>query len=238
MALIRMARLKPLKFARPTYFTTNAGLTDNQGDRAVHSDLVRPLFNVDGIGINVGTLSDSFDCLNQAASDVASGDLPPAIQVLDDSACPTATDEGRAMMQLITDVAPGDDQAFHRAFGGQPAFAQGILNLANAGCNIIVDDIIYFAEPMFQDGIIAQTVNSIVDNSVAYFSSTGNYDRKSYESAYSSSGIQITIGGMPYGVAHDFDPGEGVDIYQSISIPGNASLIVSFQLDSQYFSVS
>lgn len=238
MALIRMARLKSLKFARPAYFTTNAGLTVSQGDRAVRSDTARSLFNVDGSGIIVGTLSDSFNCLNQAASDMASGDLPPGIQVLDDSACPTATDEGRAMMQLITDIAPGADQAFHSAFGGQAAFAQGILDLTNLGCNIIVDDIIYFAEPMFQDGIIAQTVNSVVDSGIAYFSSAGNSDRKSYELAFSQSGIQITIGGMPFGVAHDFDPGPGIDIFQSITISGNTSLIVSFQWDSPYFSVS
>jgi subtilisin family serine protease len=91
---------------------------------------------------------------------------------------------------------------------------------------------------MFQDGIIAQAVDAVVDSGVAYFSSAGNADRKSYESAFSSSGIEISIGGFPFGVAHDFDPGGGVDIYQSITIPGNASLAVSFQWDSPYFSVS
>jgi subtilisin family serine protease len=237
-ALIQMARLKSLKFARPAYFKTNVGLTDSQGDRAVNSDEARSIFKVDGTGITVGTLSDSFNCLNQAAADIANGDLPAGIQVLDDSACPTGTDEGRAMMQLITDIAPGANQAFHTAFGGQAAFAQGIIDLASAGCNVIVDDIIYFAEPMFQDGIVAQTVDSIVDSGVTYFSSAINADRKSYESAFSSSGIQITIGGSPFGVAHDFDPGVRVDIYESICIPGNASLAVSFQWDSPYFSVS
>jgi hypothetical protein len=238
MALFQMARLKSLKFARPAYFTTNAGLTTSQGDIAMRSDIGRSLFNVDGTGITVGTLSDSFNCLGQAAADVTNGDLPPGIQVLDDSACPTGTDEGRAMMQLITDIAPGADQAFHTAISGQPAFAQGILDLANAGCNVIVDDVIYFAEPMFQDGIIAQAVNSVVDSGVAYFSSAGNQDRRSYESAYRSSGISITIDDIPFGVAHDFDPGGGLDIYQSITIPGNTSLAVSFQWDSPYFSVS
>jgi subtilisin family serine protease len=237
MALIRLARLKSLKFARPAYFTTNVGLTDSQGDRAVRADSARSLFNVDGSGIKVGTLSDSFNCLNQAAADVANGDLPPGIQVLNDSACPTATDEGRAMMQLITDVAPGADQAFHSAFGGQAAFAQGILDLANAGSRIIVDDIIYLAEPMFQDGIIAQTVNAVVDSGVAYLSAAGNAGRNSYESAFTPSGISVTIGGMPFGVAHDFDAGPGIDTLQSITIPGNASLMVSFQWDSPYFSV-
>jgi len=238
MALIRMARLKSLKFARPAYFATNVGLTDSQGDRAMHSDLARSLFNVDGSGIKVGTLSDSFNCLNRAASDVANGDLPPGIQVRDDSACPNGTDEGWAMMQLISDVAPGADQAFHTAFGGQAAFAQGILDLADAGCRIIVDDIIYLAEPMFQDGIIAQTVNAVVADGIAYFSSAGNSDRNSYESAFTPSNTQITIGGMPFGVAHDFDPGPETDILQSVTIPGNASLMVSFQWDSPYFSVT
>ena len=73
MAVIRLARLKSLKFARPAYFTTNVGLTDSQGDRAVRADVARSLFNVDGSGIKVGTLSDSFNCLNQAAADVANG---------------------------------------------------------------------------------------------------------------------------------------------------------------------
>src|SRR3712207_8995845 len=40
------------------------------------------------------------------------------------------------------------------------SFAKGILDLQKAGCNIITDDIAYFAEPMFQDGIIAQAVRS------------------------------------------------------------------------------
>ncbi|MFP4579043.1 MAG: hypothetical protein ACOCXU_07345, partial [Coleofasciculus sp.] len=38
-------------------------------------------------------------------------------------------DEGRAMMQLIHDVAPGADLAFHTAAFNQTDFAQGILAL-------------------------------------------------------------------------------------------------------------
>ena len=41
-------------------------------------------------------------------------------------------------------------------------FANGIVELATvAGADVIVDDVIYFAEPMFQDGVIAQAVDSV-----------------------------------------------------------------------------
>jgi hypothetical protein len=39
---------------------------------------------------------------------------------------------------------------------------------------VIVDDIFYFAEPVFQDGIIAQAVEEVAASGVSYFSSAGN----------------------------------------------------------------
>jgi hypothetical protein len=237
-ALARLDRLATLKFARPSYFVTNAGLVTSQGDTAMRSDIVREKLGIDGQGITVGTLSDSFNCFGGAAGDVASGDLPQDIDVLDDSFCQSATDEGRALMQLITDIAPGADQAFHSASGGQPAFVQGIFDLADAGCDVIVDDIIYLAEPMFQDGIVAQAVNSVVNAGIAYFSSAGNLGRNTYESAFVSSGTQISIDNTSTGIAHDFNPGPDIDIFQSISIPALTTIQLSLQWDSPYFSVS
>jgi hypothetical protein len=35
--------------------------------------------------------------------------------------------------------------AFHTAFEGQASFAQGIIDLADAGAKVINDDVIYFA---------------------------------------------------------------------------------------------
>lgn len=75
-------------------------------------------------------------------------------------------------VQLIHDVAPGANMAFHTANGGQAVFANGIRRLAEEGCKVIVDDIFYFAEPAFQDGIIAQAVNEVRSKyDVAYFAS-------------------------------------------------------------------
>lgn len=48
-------------------------------------------------------------------------------------------------MQIIHDVAPGANLAFHTAAGGQAAFAGGIFRLASeVGAKVIVDDIGYY----------------------------------------------------------------------------------------------
>ena len=222
-----------LRFAQPALSTSNVGLVTTRGDIAQRSDVARSVYGLSGAGVTVGTLSDSYDCLGGAGADVASNDLPAGVQVLDDSACP-GTDEGRGMMQFIHDVAPGSEQAFHTAFGGQADFANGILELQSiAGANVIVDDVIYFAEPMFQDGVIAQASTAVANNGSAYFSSAGNSDVNSYESAFRSSGVPGAFGGD----RHDFDPGPGVDDLQAFVL-GSGTTFFSFQWDEPAFSVS
>ncbi|MGH8586578.1 MAG: hypothetical protein ACREWE_10495 [Gammaproteobacteria bacterium] len=165
----------------------------SRGDAAIRADVARMTFGVVGTGVMVGTLSDSFNCLGGAAAGVASGDLPAGITVLEEGPCADGrTDEGRGMMEIIHDIAPGTTQAFHTAEGGQANFAQGIIDLANAGAKVINDDIIYFAEPFYQDGIIAQAVNTVKGMGVAYFSSAGNDGRQAYESPFVRAGSSST----------------------------------------------
>jgi hypothetical protein len=236
-AIPALKTLEALKFARPAYAITKTGSVDSQGDAAMRSDLARTLFGVDGTGVTIGTLSDSFDCLGGAAAGVASGDLPAGITVLAEGPCPESLDEGRGMMELIHDVAPGAAQAFHTAVNGQADFAQGIIDLANAGAKVINDDIGYPDEPFFQDGIITQAIDQVKAMGVAYFSAAGNVGRQSYESAFRPSGQFADIGFGPEEL-HDFDPGTGVDICQQITIPEGETLILSFQWDQPFFSVS
>ena len=140
------------------------------------------------------------------------------------------------MMQLIHDVAPGASQSFHTAFNGLADFANGILELASAGADVIVDDVIYFAEPMFQDGAIAQSVDTVVSQGVSYFSSAGNSGTLGYASDFRS-GPLFSVGGFPY-TGHDFDPGGGVDILQAITVPLGATITFDLQWDEPFFSVS
>jgi VCBS repeat-containing protein len=141
--------------------------------------------SVNGAGIRVGVLSDSFNDLGGAAADEADGALPPAsdIQVLQD--LPSGgTDEGRAMMQIVHDIAPGADLAFYTAFISEQAFANGILALAADGCKVIVDDVSYFDEPFFQNGVVAQAIQTVEAEGVTYITAAGNDANNAYQAAW------------------------------------------------------
>ena len=235
-AIPALKNLASLQVARISYVRRHAGSVTSQGDVAMRADIARASFSVDGTGVKVGTLSDSYNCLGTASTGVSSGDLPAGVTVLLDATCP-ASDEGRAMMEIIHDVAPGSPLSFRTATGGEASFAAGIIALANDGAKVINDDISYTSEPFYQDGVIAQAIDTVKAMGVAYFTSSGNAARKAYESAFSPSGQFIDIG---FGAeeAHDFDPGPSVDICQQISIPVGSSVGFSFQWDEPFFSVS
>ena len=237
-ALRGIAGLGALNHVRPAYAATRTGSVTSQGDFALQAEDARDPtnFGVDGSGVLVGTLSDSYNCLGGAAADVTSNDLPAGITVLqEETLCDSGTDEGRAMMQIVHDVAPGSSQAFHSAFIGMADFANGILELATAGATIINDDVIYYAEPMFQDGIIAQAIDTVKAAGVAYFSAAGNDARQSYEAPLNDSGV---AGYRTGSTRHDFDPGPGVDTLLQVTIGANSSVIMVLQWQDRYASVS
>lgn len=214
------------------------GLTTSQGDKVMNADVARNRFGVDGTGVTIGVMTDSFNNLGGAESDVANGDLPFGINVLQDLLS-GGDDEGRGMLQIIHDVAPGAKLLFRTAYQGEADYAKGILELADAGANIIVSDVLYFTEPMFQDGIVAQAVNQVVSrpgtSSVSYFAAASNENRRAYESAFNPSGVfEPTFNGE----FHNFDSGSGVDIFQSITLPPGANLAISLQWDEPFRSVS
>lgn len=224
------------------YSFPSQGLTVSEGDKAQASDVARQQYQVSGKGFKVGVLSDSYNCradaLTTAQQDIANGDLPASgVQVIEELPQPDCsaggTDEGRGMLQIVHDVAPGAKLAFATAYGGQAGFANNIERLAIANSDIITDDVRYFFEPMFQDGVIAQAVNDVTRNISGYFSSAGNYARQSYEAAFRPSGA--TFGGCQL---HNFNPGGPLDVMQTITLaPGGHTLLV-LQWDQPFASVS
>jgi hypothetical protein len=243
-ALSDMATTSGLKFLRPTLAMARKNPIISQGVQSLRADRARRESGASGKGIRVGVLSDSYDCapgafepgapFTRAAQDKANGDLPDDVLVLKDLASAPSSDcsdEGRAMMQLIHDVAPGSPLAFYTAFESQEDFAAGIRALAAAGSKVIVDDIIYFAEPMFEDGIISQAVDDVYRDGVAYFSSAGNDARASYESRFRLS-AETGISGP----RHDFAPGRAVDGLQTATASAGSVTLLSVQWDQPSLS--
>jgi hypothetical protein len=126
------------------------------------------------------------------ASDVASGALPSGVNVVEEAECldygapsqPPFGDEGRAMLQIVHAVAPGAGLVFYTAENSEADFADGIGTLASAGAKVIADDVGYFDEPFFQDGIVAQAIDAVEVQGVAYFSAAGNDGNSSYALSY------------------------------------------------------
>ncbi len=127
-----------------------------------------------------------------ATQDEASGALPASVHVVQEADCASFggplqlpySDEGRAMLQIVHDVAPGASLAFYGLTGSEADFANGVTLLANAGARVEADDIGFFDEPFFQDGIISHAIDSVVtraSNPVAYFVAAGNDGELSYE---------------------------------------------------------
>ncbi len=227
-----------LRFARVSFKPVhNAGVVNSQGDRAMRSDVARQTYSVTGAGSKVGVLSDSYNAKDRASGGVDTDDLPRGIQVIDDDLRAGNEDEGRAMAEIIHDVAPGAAIAFNTANRGQSGMANGILNLARAGCNIIVDDVIYYLEPFFQDGIVAQAVNQAVKNyGVSYFSSAGNNARSSFSTAFVNSGKPAPGLKLSDGVAHAFPDGS---LLQSVTLAaGGGQFFGIYQWDDPFYSVS
>jgi hypothetical protein len=208
----------------------NSGSVYDQADASVNADLARLSFGVDGSGIGVGVLSDSFnDTLGGSVSGTGcsavltgsspqlSGDLPATVVLLDNGPeDEIGLDEGAALAELVHDLAPGASVLFHSATRSPASMAEGIGKLRDCGADVILDDIGYFSEPMFQDGIIAQAAQAAVNSGVSYFSAAGNQATFGVDEFYRDANPAIDTTTPSGDDFHDFGGG---DRFATITIP-------------------
>jgi hypothetical protein len=259
--LRKLARVKTVAAVSPVRAPVlravdcEGGSQISEGVAQLNVKAARDEFVVDGTGITVGVLSDSYDrdpeVVTDAETDVETADLPGTgnecsgqmtpIDVIEDLAAP-GSDEGRAMLQIVHDVAPQADLAFATAFEGEEEFAKNIEELADAGAEVIVDDVAYFEEPFFQDGPVANAITEVTEEGVSYLSATGNdnlFDGEGNEISSWEAPAYRDSGGCPpeveslseFNAFHcmDFNPGAATDRTFGIKVDQGETLTVDLQ---------
>jgi len=200
------------------------GTVTSEGDSTHGAAAARTSFGVRGAGVTVGVLSDGVTGL---AASISSGELPPDVDVLPGQA--GSGNEGTAMLEIVHDVAPTAKLLFATAFGSAAGFADNIRALRAAGADVIVDDVIYFGESPFQDGPIAQAVIDVTRDGAVYFSSAGNEGNVddgtsgNYEGDFVPAGVPI---GKYAGEAHDFAPGEPIQVVDPVTANSGGVTVV------------
>jgi hypothetical protein len=185
----------------------NAGAVTSRGDMAHNVAGARNFFGVTGAGVKIGVLSTGVANLAQS---IASGDLPPDVTVLPGQAG-VADGEGTAMLEIIHDLAPGAKLFFATAVNSVQSFADNIRALRAAGCDVLVDDIIWNVESPFHDDTISTAVEEVVADGALYFSSAGNDGNfndgtsSAWEGDFKNS--RTTLPSLPGGTLHDFGNG-------------------------------
>jgi len=208
-----------VKVTPPSYAHTRVGSVTTQGDAVIGADDARDSFGVDGSGIKICVISDGVDGISFSQ---ATGDLPGFIEIGN----PGGGDEGTAILEIIYDIAPGADLAFHTAFPSSLQFLDAIDFFTNINCDIIIDDVGFPSEPYFQDGAVAQKAQDAVDSGIIFVSAAGNDAQRHYQAFYVDDG-----GFDPTSDLHDFGVAAGgsSDVGMPYEIPGGG--IAAFFLE-------
>jgi len=244
------------------------GAVISEGLAQLRAGEARQAFALRGSGQTVGVLSDSFDVASAATDahdDTLSGDLPgPAgtcfgqqlpVDVLAEGP-PDGGDEGRAMLQIVHDLAPRASLAFATAFESEESFAANIELLARptseggAGAGVIVDDVAWFEEPFFQDGPIAVAVREVVADGATYLSAAGNdnlidsagneiasWEAPAFRDSFGCPETIEKLAGFKGTHCMDFDPGLGTDRTFGITVAAGEVLTVDLQWAEPWFGV-
>src|SRR6185437_15455970 len=208
----------------------DAGSVGTAGSTALLADQVRSTFGVSGSGVKVGVLSDSFNLLGGASADEQNGNLPASgVTVLQEGS--SGTDEGRAMLELIHQIAPGAQLYFATAGNSDAQMAADIASLRNAGCNIIVDDVLFLDDPIFQKGLISQAVDQVVNTGGLYFTAAGNNSSNGYQSAWRGAADDTLF---------NFNASGGTTTTQEVNVTVTPSYGITFELqwDQPFYAPS
>ncbi len=227
----------------PAVGNESCGPIPVEADGPLRSAEARKAFGVDGSEVTVGIMSDSFAQTSWPTSwqgDVASGALPGPgnpcgrshpVEIISDG-LGGGSDEGRAMAQLVHGIAPGAKLLFADPGTSDIGAAENIVALAQAGADVIVDDITWPQEAYFQKSFMSAAIEYVKEHyGVAYLTSAGNAN--GVGSLDASSGAPVSswqtaqyrpmtcpgwVDAGPEADCLDFDPGLPEVAYDTLTI--------------------
>jgi hypothetical protein len=249
------------------------GAVTSQAMSQLHVAAARGTFGARGAGQTIGVLSDSFNAATEAIGggavathareDEVSNDLPGPSSTCSGQQVPVnviaegpaeSTDEGRAMLQVIHDLAPHANLAFATAYSTEIQFARNIERLAEpvavggGGANVIVDDVGYFAEPVYQDGPVAVAIKKVTEAGVTYLTAAGNgnliqggnefasWERSEFVDAECPTNIAAGVGTASAKTCMNFAP-SGADTTFGITVEPESQLLVDLQWAEPWYGV-
>ena len=224
----QVSTLSPAARTRTADTPVTRKANTSEGDVAHRANSARRTHKVDGTGIGIGVISDGVRSL---ADRQASGDLPARVTVLPGQE--GRGDEGTALLEIVHDLAPGAELYFATGFGGEARMAENIEALCEAGANVIVDDIGYALEAVFQDGIVSKGVNAAVTDGCFFFSAGGNDGNLTYgttgvwEGDYAA-GTSLIVDGETLGVRHDFGGGMEANEVSGSGFSGVSAIVLQW----------
>jgi subtilisin family serine protease len=111
-------------------------------------------------------------------------------------------------------------------------FAEGIDALRACGASVLVDDLIYLSEPMFQDGLVAAAAQRATEAGIPYFSAAGNEAGFGVLQTFVDSHPAAEQADTPTGV--DFNDFGGGSRFAGISVPAGCGIAVVLQWNEPF----
>ena len=196
-------------FVGPAQKPSHNNYIDSEGDYTHQAIQARANFPATGAGIKVGVLSSSLGDGNGAyANALASGQITTNILSYLPGQFGADNDaEGLAMCEIVHDLAPDATIIFATGEIAEAQMASNIVSLAQAGCRVICDDVYNADESPFQDGIIAQAINTVSAMGVLYFSAAGNFGNLDSGTSSTWQGDFVADSTITGGTVMQFAPG-------------------------------
>jgi hypothetical protein len=191
-----------------SYISVAVGNTvTSEGDQFHNAETLRNTSQLRGLGQKIGVIARGAE--NYATAELPSVEYDATVGLGDG-------DEGTAILEIIHDLAPDASLAFARATK-DAEFETAVNYLKGVGVSVIVDDLSFPEEPLFQEDPANAPLaeirrQAVLQNDIFYVIAAGNDRLEHYDGWYTPAGVGCLTDKCSNkqinGRAHEFAPQE------------------------------